>query len=287
MNNPKVLNAMRSKYLQSQKKKGIDFDGSKTYWSSKKNELDILKNKVENKSVSLNTPSYFTSSIHTYPNGHLNDDQSYQIDAHIQGSALLSVKSITSSNEHFTPEEAYEIYQKHLVKNIISAVNVSEVNSWTDFGSGTGNLITSVANRLIDIDFNAIDLSPNYLSIALYKYQHKKNIKWIHNNIEHTSIDKETQDVVSVCYVFHEMPESAIINTLQEAFRILKQDGTLICIDMDPGKLPKYPSFIDISEPFLQMYRNIHIDTIMKNSNFKSVHTVDLHCMSTMWVATK
>jgi ubiquinone/menaquinone biosynthesis C-methylase UbiE len=53
------------------------------------------------------------------------------------------------------------------------------------------------------------DLSPNYLSIAMYKY-FENYIQLLHANIEFTEVMKESFDIVVICYVFHEMIPEAI-----------------------------------------------------------------------------
>jgi hypothetical protein len=56
---------------------------------------------------------------------------------------------------------------------------------------------------------------------------------------------------------------------------------------MDSEKLPKFPSFIDISEPHLKKYRNVRILDMLSNATFIKYQRKHLHQMSSLFVGTK
>ena len=284
-NNKELLKVLSEKYVNEQKKKGIKFEDTKKFWKAKKSKL--IKNKKAVQNTSISYPSYFTSSIHTYDNGHLNWDQAYQTTCHMQGSALMSVKDI-KKDESFncSPEEAYVIYKTHICDNLINEMQNMNITEIADFGCGTGEISQMLAVNYPNAYITGVDLSANYLSIAMYKYS-EINMQWLHANIESTIINQESFDVVVICYVFHEMIPEAILKTIKEAYRILKPNGKVIVVDMDPEKLPRFPSFLDISEPHLKVYRTVNILNFFKNAGFIKYERKHMHQMSSLFVGVK
>jgi ubiquinone/menaquinone biosynthesis C-methylase UbiE len=284
-NNKKLLNVLSDKYIKSQSKKGIRFHETKQFWLSKKSKLIYNKRLIENNSMKY--PEYFTAPIHTYNNGHLNWNQAFQSSCHMEGSALMSVKDI-KNDQSFTcsPEEAYSIYKTHIFDNIKAELEDINPNEIVDLGCGTGENTEMLALNYPNAFVTGLDLSPYYLSIGMYKYS-DLNIQWIHANMEFTELAENSIDVVIICYAFHEMLPEAIQGTINEAHRILKKNGKIIIIDMDSEKLPKFPSFIDISEPHLKKYRNVRILDMLSNATFIKYQRKHLHQMSSLFVGTK
>lgn len=52
-------------------------------------------------------------------------------------------------------------------------------------------------------------------------------ISFHHAAAEHTQLPDSSQDLVSACLLFHELPQSAAQEIVQEAYRILKPGGAL------------------------------------------------------------
>ena len=52
-------------------------------------------------------------------------------------------------------------------------------------------------------------------------------ITFCHAAAEHTQLPDGSQDLVSACLLFHELPQSAAKEIMQEAHRILKPGGAL------------------------------------------------------------
>lgn len=284
--NKQLLKVLREKYVSVQRKKGIKFEETKMFWKSKKSKLIKNKQAIQNKSI--NYPAYFTSSIHTYENGHLNWCQAYQTMCHMQSSALMSVKDI-KKDESFqcSPEEAYAIYKTYIADNLMNEMQNMNITEIADLGCGTGEITQMLAVNYPQAFITGVDMSPNYLSIGIYKYSESMNMQWLHANIEYTEIDQESFDVVVISYVFHEMIPEAIQGTIHEAYRILKPNGKVIVVDMDPEKIPSFPSTIDISEPHLKLYRTVNILDFFRNAGFIKYERKHMHQMSSLFVGIK
>ena len=284
-NNKGLLKVLGERYVEAQSKKGIKFEYAKQYWKAKKPLLENNKKQIENTSIEY--PAYFTAPIHTYEKGHLNWDQAYQTSCHMEGSALMSVMDITGDPcFQCSPEEAYTIYKSYIVDNIKQEFENINIRYIVDLGCGTGETTHLLSLNYPEAYVLGIDLSPNYLSIGTYKYSND-NIQWKHANMEYTELQDDSVDVVIVCYSFHEMIPEAIKGAIQEIYRILRHGGKVINIDMDSEKLPRFPSFIDISEPHLQEYRNVRILDQLCTTGFIKYERKHLYQMSSLFVATK
>ena len=281
----RLLRIIRQKYISAQSKNGVKFAEAAKYWTFHKSSLIHKKNKIQDKSIAY--PGYFTQPIHTYENGHLNWEQAYETTCHMQLSALLSVQDITGDPSfQCTPSEAYTIYKSHIVDNIQNALEGIEVRDMADLGCGTGEITQILSLKYPDAYIAGVDLSPNYLAIAMTKYK-DRNIHWIHANMEYTSFSTDSFDVVIICYAFHEMIPEAIKGTIAEAYRLLHRNGKLVIIDMDSELLPPFPSFIDVSEPHLKKYRNVRLLDLLCDTGFIKYKRMKLHQLSSLFVGTK
>tara|TARA_B110000977_G_scaffold191571_1_gene263898 strand:+ start:16895 stop:17767 length:873 start_codon:yes stop_codon:yes gene_type:complete len=283
--NKELLKVLNERHIKAQNKKGIKYDEAKAYWSGLKTSLIKKKRKIENQNIAY--PSYFTSPIHTYENGHLNWDQAFQITCHMEESALKSVEDITGDPAfQCNPSEAYAIYKTHIVDNIKAAIGDHIVHDIADLGCGTGETTHLLALNYPDAYIAGIDLSPNYLTIGMTKFS-DSTIQWIHANMEYTELSSETFDVVVICFAFHEMIPEAIIGTIEEAYRLMRKTGKIVIVDMDSELLPPFPSFLDITEPHLKSYRDVRLLDILCNTGFIKFEQKKLHQLTSLFVGTK
>lgn len=304
---------MREAYVKTLENRGIDFKTRRVYWKSRQEQLTMIANKIRNPFIVY--PSYFTDAIHGYERGHLCMDQAYESTCHMEASALMSLADILTQRIHFKhdgddgdgdkgisnekskksiddydPSEAYDLYKAHIVQCIYESLGDDKKNikHLTDFGCGVGELTTLIAHELSsDSTVIGVDLSPNYLSQAIYMSSLYGNVMYVHDNIETVELGC-LQDVITVCYAFHEMPVRAIENTLQNAYRWLRRDGgRLIVVDMNPEKLPKYPAFIDLSEPHLREYRTVSIAQLLMEIGFQDINERYLHGTSYLFTGSR
>lgn len=73
----------------------------------------------------------------------------------------------------------------------------------------------------------------------------RKRIHYRHSLAEKTGLPAESVDVVSVCFVIHECPVSAIEGIIKEAKRLLVPGGRLLIEDNNPAyALTPFYSFV-------------------------------------------
>lgn len=276
---------MRNAYIRSLERRGVDFGAARRYWSSKRPALEACRREVERRDMTY--PEYFTSDIHTYYQGHLSWEQAYHTGCHMQGAALLALPEIdpalASRGEPVTPAEAYGAYKRHVAELVVGGAGPG-VRRLLDVGCGTGSVTSLLSARFEEV--TGVDLSPPYLAIARHCHP---TLRWIHANAEATGLpgDGQAFDAVSMVFMLHEMVPEAIANALGEAYRLLPAGGRLVVLDMDPARLPAYPSFIDISEPHLEAYRAVDLRQAMSEVGFGRVTLEPAHGMTALFVATK
>ena len=84
-----------------------------------------------------------------------------------------------------------------------------------------------------------VDLSPHFLAIGKLNAERKElPVSYVHANVDELQM-AEAADVVTIAFVFHEMPPEAIANTIRAAYRTLRPGGVFAVLDLDPQKLTK------------------------------------------------
>lgn len=276
--NEALLNVLNKRYINEQKKKGVNFKETKNYW--KKRIHNLQKNKKQIQNLELNYPSYFVSK-------NLNLVKAFETSCYSESHALLVVKDI-KNNECFqcSPQEALSIYNTFLIDVIKKELQEKTIKSVADFGCGTGNITHLLAINYKNAVITGLDLSANHLSIAMYNFN-EQNIQWIHANMEFSNLQEDSYDAIIICQTFHEMIPQAIKNTLKEVFKLLCNKGKLLIIDMDPELLPQFPSSIDINEPYLKQYRHMDLTNELFNAGFQNCKRIHLHQTTSLFVGTK
>ena len=99
-------------------------------------------------------------------------------------------------------------------------------------------------------------------------------IQWIHAPAEATDLPGASFDLVSICLVFHELPETAAVETIREARRLLRPGGHLAIMDMNPQseaflKMPPYVlTLLKSTEPYLDQYFALGIEAALVDAGF-------------------
>jgi ubiquinone/menaquinone biosynthesis C-methylase UbiE len=120
-----------------------------------------------------------------------------------------------------------------------------------------------------------LDLSAYFLGIAqLRSRQNGRSTRWIHAAAEATGLPDQSFDLVSACLLFHELPQSAAIQIVQEARRLLRPQGYLTIMDMNPqsevyAKMPPYIlTLLKSTEPYLDEYFSLDLKQVMIDNDF-------------------
>ena len=168
-------------------------------------------------------PDYFLRPFHGYDDGNM----CWQAARELEASTL-------SMSANYWPQHTVDESQQALRDGFVHLITydgaVDDARAYVDFGSSIGISTRMTRNALrargIRIDqITAVDLSPYF--IATGAQTAADNVTFVHDNIESTSLSSKSADLLTICFVFHEMPQEATQQVLREAYRILRKKAPL------------------------------------------------------------
>ncbi len=215
-------------------------------------------------------PDYYLNSFHAYKDGNLSWQAAVEVevaasavhakiwpDAGVQGDAKL--------------RQSYH--------DILKAQLPEDPQNIVDLGCSVGLSTFSLQDIYPNAQMTGVDLSPYFLAVALYNSQkqasrHSPN--WVHAAAESTGLPDVSFDLVSICLVCHELPQTATFQILQEARRLLRPGGHLAIMDMNPkseviAKMPPYVfTLLKSTEPFLDQYFSLDLEQAIIQAGFQT-----------------
>ena len=214
----------------------------------------------------LNYPGYYLTSFHAYADGNMSWEAATEVevaaravhagiwpDAGAQGDAKL--------------RQSYH--------DILKAQIISEPLDILDLGCSVGMSSFALQNIYPQAKITGVDLSPYFLAVAQYQSQQKNHqINWVHAAAESTGLPSASFDLVSIFLVCHELPQTATKQIFSEARRLLKPNGYLAMMDMNPqseiyAKMPPYVlTLLKSTEPYLDQYFSLDISAALVEAGF-------------------
>ena len=153
-----------------------------------------------------------------------------------------------------------------------------------DLGCGTGSTTHLLQRAFPDATITGLDLSPDMLVVADYKaprsrarYLHQSvthPIQWQHGLAEATELPDHSQDLVSIAFLFHELPPAIAQQVLQESWRILRPGGQIVILDGSQRVLRRSHWLIDwFHEPYSKVYAAGNVDDWLAKAGFDQIQT--------------
>ncbi|RYQ87132.1 hypothetical protein Ahy_B09g094604 isoform A [Arachis hypogaea] len=237
----------------------------------------------------------YLNPFHAYDEGNLTWLAAAEAEPATMSMAMRAIPDASSV------DEANEIMRGNWIRAIeqhhITYSGTSTVRDVLDIGCSVGVSTGYLADKFPMAKVTGLDLSPYFLAVAQYKAKRglprKYPIRWIHANGEDTGLPAKSFDIVSISYVFHECPTRAIVNIVNEAFRLLRPGGTLALTDNSPkSKIlqelsPVLFTLMKSTEPFLDEYYLTDVEETMRKAGFvniKSLLTDPRHMTTTATV---
>lgn len=98
--------------------------------------------------------------------------------------------------------------------------------------------------------------------------------------MEDNEFEDGSFDLVSICLVFHEMPRSAILGVLKSAWRVLRPNGVICIMEMDPQsirfrKMTSNPFALagyKTTEPWVLEYMSTNLEQELRNVGFVHIN---------------
>lgn len=115
----------------------------------------------------------------------------------------------------------------------------------------------------------------------------------MHEPAESTTVQSESQDLVSLCLVAHESPKYVSQNIFAEAYRILKPGGTFTMLDLDKNNLenlldnPFVAAVYKRTEPYMSEFLKLEPSRDLPLAGFEIVEVDNASRSHKVFVARK
>lgn len=280
----------RNWFIERAIKNGIPWKELYKDYDSKVEDINSYKEMNENKNQVY--PDYYLMPFHGYDDGNMNWKAAKEAEA-----ATLSISANYWKNTD--PYVAQEWMRQNISANVYDYVarinNKKTPKHLLDMGCSTGISTEYLKKTYPSSIIHGIDLSPYFIGVASYQSRNKKlGINYLHGNAEDTNYQPDSFDIIVCNFLFHELPEDAAQNVLNEAYRILRKDGVFAVIDMDPSHLEKQLGnnpfrkwAFESTEPHIYNYYLRNMTTMFQNALFQQVEKVRNDPLNSVWLGVK
>jgi ubiquinone/menaquinone biosynthesis C-methylase UbiE len=265
----------RQVLIKTAEKNGIPW--RENYQRLEQSEVRALYQAIANFDVVY--PDYYQVPFHAYERGNLCWQAAFEAP-----SATYSMGLRVWKNEALSWEEAQQRL-RHSFLAILEEYSPQEVTNILDLGCSVG-ISTLALHRYFSarqerpIHTIGLDLSPYMLSVAKILDERQEIDGWIHGLAEATGLPDNSQDVVTLQFVIHELPRQATIKILQEVWRILKPGGVMGIVDNNPASPviqnlpPVLFTLMKSTEPWSDDYYTFNVEEAIGEVGFNYQTTV-------------
>lgn len=217
----------------------------------------------------LQYPDYYVTSFHAYEQGNLSWQAAVEVEvaAHAVHAKIWPEAGVQGDAKL---RQSYH--------DILKAQLPTPPQDILDLGCSVGMSTYALQETFPDAQLTGVDLSPYFLAIATYNTQKQSNWKylpqWVHAPAESTGLPSAAFDLVSLCLICHELPQTSTREIFQEARRLLRPNGHLALMDMNPQseqfkKMPPYVfTLLKSTEPYLDEYFTLEIEQAIIDAGF-------------------
>ncbi len=212
-------------------------------------------------------PEYYLTSFHAYEKGNM----SWQAATEVEVASLAVHAGIW-------PEEGIggDARLRKSFLDILKA-EITAPKDVLDLGCSVGLNTFPLQKVFPEAKFTGVDLSPYFLAVGLYRSQQQNlDINWVHAPAEATGLPDDSFDLVSICLVCHELPQFATRKIFREVRRLLRSNGSIAIMDMNPKSevyatmAPHIFTLLKSTEPYLDEYFTLDIEKELINAGFSA-----------------
>jgi ubiquinone/menaquinone biosynthesis C-methylase UbiE len=214
-------------------------------------------------------PDYYLCSFHAYENGNLNWDAALEVESAAHAVHATIWKGTEGAEIEGDPK------LRRSYHDILQTQIPNQPQEILDIGCSVGMSTFALQALYPQANITGLDLSPYYLAVAQYRSQQRQaSIRWVHAAAESTKLPDASFDLVSAFLMFHELPQTAAVEILTEARRLLRPGGHFAMMDMNPQsvvykKMPPYIlTLLKSTEPYLDQYFTLDIEEALVKAGF-------------------
>ncbi|PSB04056.1 class I SAM-dependent methyltransferase [Merismopedia glauca] len=255
-------NRARQMMIDRGEKIGVPWRKQVEYFQSL-NWEESLHN-VEN--PNLVYPEYYLCSFHAYEKGNLSWEAAWEVEVAAKAVHAGMYPEAKSQGDAKLRQSHYDLVTEQIT---------DPPQDILDIGCSVGMSCFALQEIYPDAKITGVDLSPYYLAVADYQgKQQNQPIKWVHAAGESTGLPDASFDLVSLFLICHELPQSATREIFHEAKRLLRSQGHLTIMDMNPksevyAKMPPYIlTLLKSTEPYLDEYFTLDIEQALMDAGF-------------------
>ncbi|MBW4468532.1 MAG: methyltransferase domain-containing protein [Pegethrix bostrychoides GSE-TBD4-15B] len=219
-------------------------------------------------SADLVYPDYYLTSFHAYEQGNLSWEAAMEVEVAAHAVHARIWPEAGAKGDAMLRQSFHRLLQQEISP---------DPQAILDLGCSVGMSSFALQSIYPQAQITGVDLSPYFLAVAQYRAEQRfsaSTITWIHAAAEATGLPDASFDLVSAHLVFHELPQRAAVEILQEARRLLRPGGHLAIMDMNPrsevfAKMPPYIlTLLKSTEPYLDQYFGLALEQAICAAGF-------------------
>lgn len=210
-------------------------------------------------------PEYYLVSFHAYEKGNMSWEAATEVEA-----ASLGVHAGIWPESGINGDARFRQGYSDILKAEIPAPK-----DILDLGCSVGLNTFYLQKVYPEAKLTGVDLSPYFLAVGLYRSQAQNlDINWVHAAGEETGLPDASFDLVSISLVCHELPQIATRKIFREARRLLRPNGSIAIMDMNPKSevyatmKPYVFTLLKSTEPYLDEYFSLDIEKELIDAGF-------------------
>lgn len=231
-------------------------------------KLDWQDNLAQVKNTQLTYPDYYLTSFHAYETGNMSWQAAFEVEP-VARTVHAKIWHSSGANGDTQLRQSYH--------DIVSLNIHNQPQTILDIGCSVGMSTFALQELYPQAEITGLDLSPYFLAVAHYRAQQRQaKINWIHAKAESTGLPDASFDLISIFLVCHELPQIPTKQIFAEAKRLLRPNGHLAIMDMNPKaeaykKMPPYVfTLLKSTEPYLDDYFSLDIGQALIESGFQT-----------------
>lgn len=260
--------------------------------------LEPLQRRLEDPGVSY--PDYYTRPFHAYAEGNLSWLAARECESATMSMALRVWKDEVKAGTLGAAAAQERLRSSFLAcveeyrAEVLGDEGAAVPGAVLDVGCSVGMSTQYAAARWPSSRFTGLDLSSYFLAVAAHREAEAgpggwgalgadgtPGVTWRHGNAEATGLDADSLDLTSLCFVFHECPDSATKAIMAEMHRVLRPGGTLALTDNNPRSPviqnlpPVLFTLMKSTEPWSDEYYAFDMEQALRDVGFTHVRTVN------------